>query len=531
LRTFWSRKQVTSSAGLVGVAPSEHGVALVHAVHDEDGTLRIEQAEFARCDDPHARNEALAGLVASLGLTGASCISVLPVDGYALRRVSRPPVQDEELVDAARWLVQDLVDFDVTDAAISVFEFPEDAVRGREPTLYVAAVPPEIVREQVDMIEASGLVLQDLELPEFALRNLLEGLPDVVAGTAFLQLGEKTGLLAICHEQHLYLTRSVSTGTRQLEDALSDPLHPITELQEGPLRGDAAQLVDQLVLELQRSFDYYEAEMGKAPVSRLVIAPVDCEIAHLLPHIREQLNPISVEVLDLDLVWPSNVNLPSALQVELVRPLGAALRFDAAQQAHFTDAREDESEAPISFQSLLRITGIAVVCLAAASAFDAWETSQLQQRVLALRSASDERVHRIEQFRSEYPLPAPTEAYLRHVQALRDQSSAKARLYRELSSGRAQATSGFSSTLRALGRNTMKGLWLRHFEIREAGESLTIEGSALEPELVPKLLVELGSEPTFDGKRFRVFRIASSETRTGAVDFSLHSEAASEASP
>lgn len=69
-----------------------------------------------------------------------------------------------------------------------------------------------------------------------------------------------------------------------------------------------------------------------------------------------------------------------------------------------------------------------------------------------------------------------------------------------LNSGVGGARDGFAGVLEGFARQTIDGLWLTHFAL--AGSEIQIEGAALEPALLPRLIDKLNAEPVFAGRRF-----------------------------
>jgi hypothetical protein len=63
-------------------------------------------------------------------------------------------------------------------------------------------------------------------------------------------------------------------------------------------------------------------------------------------------------------------------------------------------------------------------------------------------------------------------------------------------------TSGYANYLSAFARQIIDGVWLTGFSIQGAGNDISIQGSALRPELVPAYLNRLKSEPVMQGASF-----------------------------
>jgi hypothetical protein len=79
---------------------------------------------------------------------------------------------------------------------------------------------------------------------------------------------------------------------------------------------------------------------------------------------------------------------------------------------------------------------------------------------------------------------------------------------------------GFSGYFESLAKGFVDGLWLTDINLRENGDSFSLTGKALRPELVPELIAKLGNEEIFKGKSFQVFKMLLDE-KTKQIDFIL----------
>jgi hypothetical protein len=110
------------------------------------------------------------------------------------------------------------------------------------------------------------------------------------------------------------------------------------------------------------------------------------------------------------------------------------------------------------------------------------------------------------------------------IQKLEASRDAKIRLLRLLTNQSLGNTAGFSRHVAALARQRVPGLWLREIRIHHGGGQLTLAGSALEGELVPRLIQQLGREEIFAGSDFKSFRLERSEAESEPIDFFLSTD-------
>ncbi|MCK7544276.1 biogenesis protein MshI [Marinobacter bryozoorum] len=203
---------------------------------------------FAECT-PARRQSVLESLVSENHLGGADATIVLPMDQYQVFQLERPEgVDDAELADALKWKLKDFLDFSPSEAVSDVFPFPADAARGRGDLVNVVAVRRTVISELVTLADDAGLKLQQIDIAELALRNFLGRLDDTGRGATLVQLKEHYGHMVIGKGGTLYLSRRLDVTARELREASS---------QESA--------VQSLALEMQRSLDYYESQLGQVP--------------------------------------------------------------------------------------------------------------------------------------------------------------------------------------------------------------------------------------------------------------------------
>ncbi len=242
-----------------------------------------------------------------------SCNAVLSPRDYNLYLIEAPAVEESELVRAVRWKVKDLLDVPSEDAAIDVFPVPEDAFPGRARMLYVVAAQRSRVQQLVDMAREADLALNAIDIPELAMRNLSRRYVDDSNGLALMALKKGGSSLNLTRRGDLYLTRKINT-----------------QVEENAIHSDQWDaLRDRLVLEVQRSLDYYESQMRQNPVSRLLLAPRGDDDEALAASLNEAM-AVEVGLFDYtgDLARAEDVDIGDMRAG--VMAIGAALRPDEA---------------------------------------------------------------------------------------------------------------------------------------------------------------------------------------------------------
>lgn len=306
------RKQKTQGTAALCLEEGRLGLAAIRYNSSGLPQLQLSLSEAAvEADD----SSLLIRLVAQHGLSGQSCINVLAPGNYQLIQTVLGDLDIDEKRQAARWQIGDRIDYAVEDAVVDIFDIPSFG-SDRQPASYVVSADKKLLRQQLDVISASGLEPAVIDIPEFALRNICALFSEDQRGTAILLLLEDSGILVISRDETLYLVRGFNTG-------MSD----LIPYADGDYEGLIEQL-DAIVLEVQRSFDFCESNFTLPVVSRLLIAQTQQHIPAVISYLNEYLTT-KVEAFS----FADTLDVPEEYDpLELNRNLlaiGAALRRES----------------------------------------------------------------------------------------------------------------------------------------------------------------------------------------------------------
>jgi MSHA biogenesis protein MshI len=237
-------------------------------------------------------------------------------------------VEASELKAAVRWRIKELIDFHIDDAIIDVFDIPGQKERGRPKLMYVVASRTSTVQQHIDLLESSKLNLNAIDIPELVLRNIAALLPEDKSGVATLYIGRRQGMLVMTRGRTLYLSRRIDLGLEQLKRYLNTPADEeelVLDGEEPAMPAPLQQALDNIVLEIQRSLDYYESHFSLPPVSGLVMAPMEENIPGMMGYLGGNLG-VPVRQLDLNALIECDETLTDQLQSQCLFAIGAALR-------------------------------------------------------------------------------------------------------------------------------------------------------------------------------------------------------------
>ena len=277
---------------------SKEGVAIACAERLPEGLTVTHQA-FVAAANPLTSPDPIIDYLNNASLTDSKAGMVLNRGEYQLLLVEAPEVPENELKEALIWRVKDFMNCAPEAAYIDYCPLPEDAYRGRGNRVYVAVVERELVEARARWMESLGLEPAWIDIPELSLLNLVESITEDEMGTAVLALESDHSHLLMCSGSQLYMTRDL-------------PYNPQTQ-------------IDSTVLDVQRSMDYFESQIGKPPCVRILVLPLQVGETPLMMALREGLGA-DVQSLDLADVITASEPLRVDLQQSCLYAIAAALR-------------------------------------------------------------------------------------------------------------------------------------------------------------------------------------------------------------
>lgn len=303
-------RRKAQAPGLTGLALGDQYFTLAHITRQRDQVL-LDRCVQVDVRNPQQLRESLPAQVAQLELQGSTCNAVLGARDYNLYLIEAPAVEPDEMRAAVRWKIKDLIDIPVEDAVIDIFPVPDDAFQGRSRMLYVVAAVKSKVEQLIELCKSAELELAAIDIPEMVMRNITAKFASDDRSLAFISMKSNGSTMNITRQGNLYLARKINT---QLGPNAMD------SLEWEPLR-------DRLVLEIQRSLDYYESQMAQAPVSRIMVAPRGADTEALAASLNDAMS-VPVAVLD----YAERLDSPADISIETKRTgmlaIGAALRGD-----------------------------------------------------------------------------------------------------------------------------------------------------------------------------------------------------------
>ncbi|MDO3388184.1 MSHA biogenesis protein MshI [Gilvimarinus sp. SDUM040013] len=292
---------------MIGVEFTDEGVALAHIERVAGQPPRLVHAEFIPCEAGVAVAR-LREKLSSLNLKARQVTVLMPREGYQLLLGEAPKVPAEQRNEALRWKVKDLVSFPVADAVIDSFLLNESCSRGGVPMAYVTVAPRKDVAQVVADVKDAGLEMVAIDIPELALARLVDNSMDTTRPVALVHLVAGGGTLVMVKSGELYLARNFKLDYNGglLDDIPTEPL----------------------MLELQRSLDYFERQLRQAPASQILLCGENVSADKISEDLQAGMGG-RIGLLDLIAVVSKSPDIEEHVQSLCMRALGAALREEA----------------------------------------------------------------------------------------------------------------------------------------------------------------------------------------------------------
>ncbi len=308
LDRFKSNGKNTAS---VAIWPTDHAIATAMIRPRKKGLPILEFCEYLPVKSDAEQGDLLAGLVEKKKLGKIRCISLMGSDAYHLLMVEAPEVPREELQEAMRWRIKDLINFPVEQAVIDVFDIPDQKSSGD--MMYVVVAKEEDIAHRARMLLDAGFNLEMIDIMELAMKNVASLLPEDEHGVALVWLGLYSGSITLTKKGVLYFTRHLGGAEKLFDELYSES---ITAEMEGWL--------DTVVIEIQRTLDFYESQYGEPPVAGVVLVPLIKPIEGVAEYLASQLG-IKVGYLDLEQLVEMNVAIDDDTVALCLPAIGAAL--------------------------------------------------------------------------------------------------------------------------------------------------------------------------------------------------------------
>lgn len=231
----------------------------------------------------------LLELVERYELMGHECRLVLTPNQYQLLTSDCLNVPSEELAQAIKWRMKGLLDYPLDDVVMDVFEIPPHGLSAQKKMVFVAACQHSWLQQRMVLFKKALLTVTQVDISDLALRNLIKQQSAPNETVACLFIDSLTSKILICFDGNLYLVRQLSNHFR-LNDTQG-----------------VEQLLNSIVVEIKRSYDYCHSELKLNTPTKLLVSPRVVWHKKLFEYLTHHL-AIPNESNEVTTVVPLNVN-------------------------------------------------------------------------------------------------------------------------------------------------------------------------------------------------------------------------------
>lgn len=272
--------RLSAKKGTVGIELQTEGFAIVAKGCFTDVKRIDAMAIIHDAVEPSVLREQIESFCTKHKVSKRLCHLVLAPKDYNLLLVEAPDVPEQELPEALKWRIKDLISMPVDQAVLDVFRLPQDANRSGKKMVYAVVAARARIQQLVELINEAGLTLSSIDIGEMAMRNisLVAAADSQARGVGIARITAGGGVVSLFREGNLYLSRQFQLN------------------YSGGLLDDLP--VESLALEVQRSLDYYERQMGLAPPAVLYFCGESVSADKITLELQRSIN-IPAKYLDI----------------------------------------------------------------------------------------------------------------------------------------------------------------------------------------------------------------------------------------
>lgn len=311
LQNLFTKTQQTIE-GIVAISFLPTGFSIAITRYNENNQPRLLHCDFIE-QSQQQWPDTLKELFSTYRLENYACHVLLNTEQYRSFGIEALQVDQQEMKQAVRWRIADMLDYPIEQALIDYYPLPKSNRANSTAMIEVISCNQSMIDPLLKICQRAGFKIKVIETQEMALRNLATLLPESERGVAILNLQASSGHIIIQLAGTLYLSRQIDLGYNRLT---------INNLNNAPL-----QLMEQdtLALEIQRSLDYVENYYGIPPISSLAVLLVPSQTESIVNYLMTH-HGITARTLDLSAVIEGETMLTDALQNACAPVIGASLR-------------------------------------------------------------------------------------------------------------------------------------------------------------------------------------------------------------
>src|SRR3954462_4790722 len=292
--------------------------------------------------DSGSVSSAIGKIFTTAGIKTKSVATSVSGHSVIVKKISVSPQSDEELAASIQTEAAQHIPFDIADVNIDYQVLNPDE-GGPQMDVLLVAVKKDKILNYTNVLSLAGKAPSVVDIDAFALQNCYEYNYEPAPGStvALLILGASVMNINIVKGTTPLFTRDVSVGGNQYTDSLQKELDLGFDDAEalklgqrvGTVSEDAKlpilqQVTEIIVLEIQKTFDFFRATAAGEHIERIYLAGGSSKVPGLVEALRQEFS-LPVEIMNpfakIDYV-ASNSDLIGRNAGELAVAVGLALR-------------------------------------------------------------------------------------------------------------------------------------------------------------------------------------------------------------
>lgn len=235
------------------------------------------------------------------------------VSGHSVivKKITIPSMEDADLAGSITTEAAQHIPFDIADVNVD-YQILSDDISGPQMDVLLVAVKKDKILNYTNVLSLAGKTPAVVDIDAFALQNCYEYNyePASTSTVALLNLGASVMNINIVKGTTPLFTRDVSVGGNQYTDSLQKELDLSFEDAEklklgqrvGTVSEDAKmpilqQVTEIIVLEIQKTFDFFRATAAGEHIERIYLAGGSSKVPGLMEALRQEFS-LPVEVLN-----------------------------------------------------------------------------------------------------------------------------------------------------------------------------------------------------------------------------------------
>lgn len=235
------------------------------------------------------------------------------VSGHSVivKKITIPSMDDSDLAGSITTEAAQHIPFDIADVNVD-YQILSDDTSGPQMDVLLVAVKKDKILNYTNVLSLAGKSPAVVDIDAFALQNCYEYNyePAPTSTVALLNLGASVMNINIVKGTTPLFTRDVSVGGNQYTDSLQKELDLSFEDAEklklgqkvGTVSEDAKmpilqQVTEIIVLEIQKTFDFFRATAAGEHIERIYLAGGSSKVPGLMEALRQEFS-LPVELLN-----------------------------------------------------------------------------------------------------------------------------------------------------------------------------------------------------------------------------------------